>query len=137
MSKSNSEKNQINLPMCFKSRSVMKIPDCKNTELVNKATIALVVSTLSKYDVTLLPIKNGGFAIKMIPQKTIKTFNMSTRKIGSLRMILAKKTVNKGEVAAIIITSAKAMYWKVENSLNFHYFQKSSWHWPCARDLQK
>ena len=69
----------MNLPICLSNRRVIKIPDCKNTELTNKTTMAMVVSALSKYDVTALPNKNGGFAIKMIPPKTIMTFNMSTR----------------------------------------------------------
>ena len=52
------------------------------------------------------PNMNGGFTIKMMPPNTSPMLIKSVFKMGSFKNHLAKNTVNIGDVAEIIITSA-------------------------------
>ena len=49
---------------------------------------------------------NGGLTIKMMPPNTSPMLIKSVFKMGSFKNHLAKNTVNIGDVAEIIITSA-------------------------------
>ena len=108
-SKSRKTLSKIALP--FRSRKVTNMFGCINIDVRIKTTNAYTASVLYIL-ISLSPNKNGGLTTRTIPKKIKATFTKSTGKMGSLMKILAKKTVNMGDVAIISVASARGSFFE-------------------------